>query len=162
MLAKNDRATWLKGPSTQCSNVPQTEEHPHRYILLGAPGAGKGTQAELLSQRMGVCHLSTGDVFRAANALPLDERTPAINAALEAMKKGELVTDGTVLDVIKERQTCLRCGGGFLLDGFPRTVRQAEALTQMLKREGIKLDAVLSYTLPIDTIVARLGGRRTC
>jgi adenylate kinase len=78
------------------------------------------------------------------------------------MRKGELVTDETVLTMVKERSACLRCGGGFLLDGFPRTVAQAEALTALLAKENVKLDAVLSYELPLDTIVARLSGRRTC
>ena len=162
MLAKNDRAAWLKGPAVNCSVPPVTHLYPRRFILLGAPGAGKGTQAELLSQRLGACQLSTGDVFRAAKSTPECDRSPAINSALEAMKRGELVSDQTVLDVIRERRGCLKCGGGFLLDGFPRTVQQAEALHQLLVSEDIKLDAVLSYTLPIDTIVARLGGRRTC
>jgi adenylate kinase len=162
MNAKNDRATWLKGPAAQCSNMPRPKPTPFHFILLGAPGVGKGTQAEMLSERLGACQLSTGDVFRAAKSIPECDRTPALNTALEAMKRGDLVTDETVLDVIKERTTCLRCGGGFLLDGFPRTVRQAEALSELLAREQIPLDAVLSYELPLDTIVARLSGRRTC
>lgn len=162
MLAKNDRAAWIKGPSAHCSNLPRIPARARYFVLLGAPGVGKGTQAELLSERLGTCQLSTGDIFRAAKSIPEHDRTPALNTALDAMKDGELVTDETVLDIIKERTTCLRCGGGFLLDGFPRTVRQAEALTKLLASERIKLDAVLSYTLPLDTIVARLSGRRTC
>lgn len=162
MNAKNDRAAWLKGPAASCSVPPQARQHPRRFILLGAPGVGKGTQAELLSERLGACQLSTGDVFRAAKSGDACERTPAINSALEAMRKGELVSDDTVLDVIRERVGCLKCGGGFLLDGFPRTVKQAEALTQLLEQEGIALDGVLSYELPLETIVARLSGRRTC
>ncbi|MBE0614818.1 MAG: nucleoside monophosphate kinase [Burkholderiales bacterium] len=162
MNAKNDRAAWLKGPSAHCAVPPQTQTHPRRFVLLGAPGVGKGTQAELLSERLGACQLSTGDVFRAAKSTDECERSPAINRALEAMSKGELVTDETVLAMIKERTACLRCGGGFLLDGFPRTVAQAEALGELLARENIQLDAVLSYELPLETIVARLSGRRTC
>jgi adenylate kinase len=162
MNAKNDRATWLKGPGADCSVPPQPQAHPHRFVLLGAPGVGKGTQAELISARMGACQLSTGDVFRAAKALDECERSPALNQALEAMRKGELVTDETVLAMVRERSACLRCGGGFLLDGFPRTVAQAEALSALLAQENIALDAVLSYELPLDTIVARLSGRRTC
>ena len=162
MNAKNDRAAWLKGPGAACSNPPQTQARPRRFVLLGAPGAGKGTQAELLSERLGACQLSTGDVFRAAKSTAPCDRSPAIDAALDAMRKGELVTDDTVLAVIRERTGCLKCGGGFLLDGFPRTVTQAEALTALLEKEGIALDAVLSYELPLDTIIARLGGRRTC
>ena len=162
MNAKNDRAAWLKGPGVSCSVPPQHQEHPRRFILLGAPGVGKGTQAELLSARLGACQLSTGDVFRAAKSGEACDRTPAINSALDAMRKGELVTDDTVLDIVRERAGCLRCEGGFLLDGFPRTVKQAEALTALLDEEGIPLDGVLSYELPLDTIVARLSGRRTC
>ena len=162
MNATNDRAAWLKGSGAACSIPPQTRFHPRRFVLLGAPGAGKGTQAELLSERLGACQLSTGDVFRAAKTGDACSRTPALNSALDAMRRGELVTDEIVLGIIRERVGCLKCGGGFLLDGFPRTVKQAEALTQLLERERIGLDGVLSYELPLDAIVARLGGRRTC
>ena len=162
MSAKNDRAAWLKGPGAHCLVPPQAQAHPRRFVLLGAPGVGKGTQAELLSERLGACQLSTGDVFRAAKSTAQCERSPALNLALDAMSKGELVTDATVLALIKERTACLRCGGGFLLDGFPRTVAQAEALTALLAQEHLGLDAVLSYELPLQTIVARLSGRRTC
>ena len=162
MPSKNDRASWLKGPAAHCSNPPRPRPSPFHFILLGAPGVGKGTQAELLSEHLGACQLSTGDIFRAAKSTAECDRTPALDAALDSMKRGELVSDETVLDIIKERTACLRCKGGFLLDGFPRTVRQAEALTQLLARERIQLDAVLSYQLPLDTIVARLSGRRTC
>jgi adenylate kinase len=78
------------------------------------------------------------------------------------MRKGELVPDETVLALVAERLNCLRCEGGFLLDGFPRTVAQAEALEQLMEGQGLKLDAVLSYDLPIERIVSRLSGRRTC
>jgi adenylate kinase len=135
---------------------------PHRLVLLGAPGVGKGTQAELLCANLGACHLSTGDIFRAAKALDPSERTPALTAALEHMRRGELVPDETVLALVTERVSCLRCEGGFLLDGFPRTVAQAEALETLLAREKLKLDAVLSYELPLEQIVSRLSGRRTC
>ena len=162
MHAKNDRAAWLKGPGASCSVLPQATVHPRRLILLGAPGVGKGTQAELLSERLGACQLSTGDVFRAAKSGDGCENTPALASALDAMQRGELVTDDIVLDIVRERTRCLKCGGGFLLDGFPRTVNQAEALTRILESEHIQLDGVLSYELPLDTIVARLSGRRTC
>jgi adenylate kinase len=131
-------------------------------ILLGAPGVGKGTQARLLCERLGTCHLSTGDVFRAAKCLEAEERSPAMTAALEFMKRGDLVPDATVLAMVTERIGCLRCKGGFLLDGFPRTVAQAEALQNLLRRESLELDGVLDYRLPIDEIVTRLSGRRTC
>ena len=154
----------MKGPSAaaKCDIPAKATERPYRLVLLGAPGVGKGTQAELLSDRLGCCHLSTGDIFRAAKSLNASERTPAIEAALGYMKRGELVPDATVLELVRERTRCLSCPGGFLLDGFPRTVPQAEALDSLLKSERIKLDAVLNYDLPIEQIVSRLSGRRTC
>ena len=157
-----DRASWLKGPSSKCNVEPAGSGRAWRLVLLGAPGVGKGTQAELLSQRLGACHLSTGDVFRAAKGLSECERSPAMNEALGYMKRGELVPDATVLAMVSERVGCLKCGGGCLLDGFPRTVAQAEALQDLLNRNNIKLDAVLDYQLPLDEIVSRLSGRRTC
>ena len=162
MRAKNDRAAWLNGPAAACSVPPRTATRPYRLILLGAPGVGKGTQAELLSEGLGACQLSTGDVFRAAKSRGGSETTPALKDALDAMSNGELVTDDIVLDIVRERIGCLKCGGGFLLDGFPRTVAQAEALARLLEREHIQLDGVLSFELPLETIVARLSGRRTC
>ena len=162
MKAKNDRAAWLKGPTARCLIPPKSQPRPWHFVLLGAPGVGKGTQTELLSERLGACQLSTGDVFRAAQSTAECERSPALNLALDAMRRGELVTDETVLAMVKERIRCLRCAGGFLLDGFPRTVAQAEALSELLASKHVQLDAVLSYELPLDTIVARLSGRRTC
>jgi adenylate kinase len=131
-------------------------------VLLGAPGVGKGTQAELLCASLGACHLSTGDIFRTAKALEPCQRTPALTAALDYMRRGDLVPDETVLALVTERVGCLRCEGGFLLDGFPRTVAQAAALDKLLAGEALKLDAVLSYDLPLEQVVARLSGRRTC
>jgi adenylate kinase len=140
--------------------VPQ--DLPRRLVLLGAPGVGKGTQAELLGATLGACHLSTGDIFRAAKTQEPCERTPALTAALEYMRRGELVPDEMVLALVAERGRCLRCQGGFLLDGFPRTVTQAEALEQLLAKQKVKLDAVVSYELPLEKVVSRLSGRRTC
>ena len=161
---KCDRAAWIKGPAFQCSPAPSPAPtgRAWRLVLLGAPGVGKGTQAELLRDRLGACPLSTGDVFRAAKTIPEADRSPALAAALEHMRKGELVPDATVLDMVRERKECLRCPGGFLLDGFPRTVAQAEALAGLLVEVEVKLDAVLDFRLPIDEIVSRLSGRRTC
>jgi adenylate kinase len=136
------------------------KDRPTRLVLLGPPGVGKGTQAELLCEALGTCHLSTGDVFRAARCN--DDPSPALRDALEAMGRGDLVSDDTVVAMVRERGGCLRCMGGFLLDGFPRTVAQAEALDQMLAERGVSLDAVINYDLPLDEIVARLSGRRTC
>lgn len=162
METKCDRAAWLKGPTYTCNVQAKLVAQPYRLVLLGSPGVGKGTQAELLSERLGACHLSTGDVFRAVKSLTSAERSPAMSAALEYMQRGDLVPDSTVLEIIRERIACLRCTNGFLLDGFPRTVAQAEALQAILANEKIQLNAVVNYELPLDEIVARISGRRTC
>jgi adenylate kinase len=162
MELKRDRKAWLRGGVAQCEPPPTPRQLLRRLVLLGAPGVGKGTQAELLCANLGACHLSTGDIFRAAKALNPAERTPALTAALDYMRRGDLVPDETVLEMVAERKGCLRCEGGFLLDGFPRTVAQAEALEKLLAGEHLKLDAVLSYELPLEHVVSRLSGRRTC
>jgi adenylate kinase len=162
MNPRPDRAAWLKGGGARCQTKPPGVTRPYRLVLLGAPGIGKGTQAELLSERFGACQLSTGDVFRAAKSSSACECSPALGAALGFMQQGELVPDETVLSIVRERAKCLRCCGGFLLDGFPRTVAQAEALEELLTAESVALDAVVSYELPIERIVTRLAGRRTC
>ena len=162
MQTTRDRKAWLQGPAAICNLPPEHNDRPLRLVLLGAPGVGKGTQAEMLCAKLGACHLSTGDIFRAAKAMDACDRSPALSAALQFMRRGELVPDETVLALVSERITCLKCGGGFLLDGFPRTVAQAEALAELLGRNRLTLDAVISYELPIDQIVARLSGRRTC
>ncbi len=158
----NDRAAWLKAGDACCEITPGPAKHFCRLVLLGAPGVGKGTQADMLRQWSGACHLSTGDIFRAAKSLSPAERSPAIQSALGFMTRGELVPDGTVLDLLRERVRCLRCHGGFLLDGFPRTVAQADALEQLLRSEILPLTAVIDYELPIEQIVERLAGRRVC
>jgi adenylate kinase len=155
------RAAWLQGPSARCEVLP-TSAQPWRLVLLGAPGVGKGTQADLLNQRLHACHLSTGDVFRAAGSLKECDQSPAMRAAQEFMRGGELVPDATVWEMVRERSGCLRCGGGFILDGFPRTLGQAESLKQLMENEKLSLSAVVNYELPVKEIVARLSGRRTC
>lgn len=162
MSMQHDRTAWLKGGEAVCQQPANAVSRPYRLVLLGAPGVGKGTQAELLCQGLGTCHLSTGDVFRAAKCQSEQELSPALKEAFAYMARGELVPDQTVLDIVRERLRCLRCNGGFLLDGFPRTVTQAEALDGLLRGQKLKLDAVLSYDLPLEQIVDRLGGRRTC
>ena len=156
----NDRAAWLQGPSAQCE-TSQRQSTSWRLILLGAPGVGKGTQADLLHQRLRACHHSTGDVFRAASKSQC-ELSPAMKAAMEYMRRGALVPDATVWEMVCERSGCLHCAGGFILDGFPRTLAQAESLKRLLEGEGIPLTAVVNYALPTNEIVARLSGRRTC
>ena len=157
---KNHRAAWLEGPSAACPAQAEPA-HPWRLILLGAPGVGKGTQADLLRQRLGACHLSTGDVFRAASRIDCNP-SPAMAAALDFMRRGELVPDSIVWEMARERKPCLRCRGGFILDGFPRTLTQAESLKRLLEDERLTLDAVVNYELPLGKIVERLSGRRTC
>lgn len=123
---------------------------------------GKGTQAALLRERLGACHLSTGDIFRTAGSRPDCGQTPAIKQALAYMRRGELVPDSIVLDVVSERRACLHCCAGFILDGFPRTLAQAESLKKLTEGEGLTLTAVINYELSAEEITARLSGRRTC
>jgi adenylate kinase len=160
--SQKDRISWLQGPGVRCEGVPADSETPWRLVLLGAPGVGKGTQADLLNQRIGACHLSTGDIFRDAGSRGGCGLSPAMKQALEYMRRGALVPDSTVWEMVRERLTCLQCDGGFILDGFPRTLGQAESLKQLMDSEGLGLTAVVSYALPFAEIVARLGGRRTC
>jgi adenylate kinase len=162
MSTQQVRVAWIQGGTAKCEILPPLPSRIFRLVLLGAPGVGKGTQAELLCERLGTCHLSTGDIFRAAKSLAEGERSPALEAALSYMKRGDLVPDQTVLDLVRERTSCLHCRGGFLLDGFPRTVAQAEAFASIMAQEQIPLDAVLNYDLPLEKVVARLSGRRTC
>jgi adenylate kinase len=124
-------------------------------VLLGAPGVGKGTQADLLTKSLRACHLSTGDVFRAAAGGRDCQPSPAMKEALDYMRQGALVPDLTVWEMVRERGACLRCRGGFILDGFPRTVGQAESLKNWMDGEGITLTAVVSYDLPVNQIVSR-------
>ncbi len=158
----NNRAAWLQGPPAQCSAVPAKGGRAWRLVLLGAPGVGKGTQAELLTERLGACHLSTGDVFRAASKQRACDQSPAMRAAFEYMRRGELVPDSTVWDMVRERSTCIVGCGGFILDGFPRTIAQAESLKGLMEQKKISLSGVVNYELSVDEIVSRLSGRRTC
>lgn len=125
-----------------------------KIIFLGAPGAGKGTQAEVVSKRFAIPAISTGAIIRAA----LAEGTPTGLKAKEFIEKGNLVPDEVVIDIIKERLTKDDCKNGYILDGFPRTVPQAEALDRM----GITIDAVVSLEVPSEEIVERMSGRRVC
>lgn len=154
------REAWIHGDDVSCEQTTVPRERLYRLVLLGPPGVGKGTQAKLLCEQIAACHLSTGDLFRANQCN--ENATPAMLAALEAMRRGELVSDDLVLSLLRERANCIRCGGGFVLDGIPRTLAQAESLTGIFRELGIELDAVVSYELPLDEIVDRLAGRRTC
>ena len=127
-------------------------------ILLGPPGAGKGTQAKRMIDRLGVPQISTGDMFRAA----VKEGTPMGLKAKECMDKGALVPDEIVIGVVKERFQKPDAKKGFVLDGFPRTIEQAKALDALLTGMGTKLDHVVVIEVPDDFLVERLTGRRTC
>ena len=162
-LPKRDRTAWLKGGTAECMMGPHKPlGKASRIILLGPPGVGKGTQAALLCERLGTCHLSTRDVFRAAKCLDEKDLSPAMHNAIDHLKRDEPVPDETVLNLVGERLRCVNCSGGFLLDGFPRTVTQAKAIEQLLESHDHKLTAVFNYELPIEKIVARISGRRTC
>ena len=127
-------------------------------VLLGPPGAGKGTQAKRLVVRFGVPQISTGDILRQA----VKDGTPLGKKAGPLMASGKLVPDDLVLGIVQERLQKPDAADGFILDGFPRTVPQAEALDAVLKSNGKALDAVVSLEVPIDTLVERISGRRSC
>lgn len=123
-------------------------------IFLGAPGAGKGTQAEIVCDKLGIPAISTGNMLREA----VKNGTPAGLAAKEKMDKGDLVPDDIVIGILKDRIAQPDCQKGFILDGFPRTVEQAEALEKM----GVKIDKVIEISVPDEKIISRLSGRRVC
>ncbi len=161
MTGPAPRGAWLSGSGEPCAS-PGRPTRRYHLVLLGPPGVGKGTQAAMLSSRLGPCHLSTGGFFRIGDGDDARAPSPAMAAAVAAIARGEFASDEMVLTLVRERMGCLRCEQGFLLDGFPRTVPQADALDTLLAGEGIVLDAVLSYELPVERIVARLAGRRVC
>ncbi|MDO4427555.1 MAG: adenylate kinase [Moraxella sp.] len=123
-----------------------------RIILLGPPGAGKGTQAQLISRAFGIPQISTGDMLRAA----IKAGTPLGLEAKSVMDKGELVSDELVINLVKERLAEPDCAGGCIFDGFPRTIAQAEALAAA----GVSIDHVIEISAPDDEIVSRMSGRR--
>lgn len=126
-----------------------------RLILLGPPGAGKGTQAKVLIDTYGIPQLSTGDILRSAIAA----KTPMGLAAKEVMDRGDLVSDDIVNGIVSERLDKDDCKPGFVLDGFPRTIPQAEALEKMLAEKGMALDAVVEITADADVLVDRIAKR---
>lgn len=129
-----------------------------RLILLGPPGAGKGTQAKKLVDAHGIPQISTGDLLREA----VRQKTALGKVAKAKMDAGELVPDDVVVAMVRERLGGNDCGAGFILDGFPRSVPQAQALDAMLKETKIAIDHVLSIEVPEEELVRRLGGRRSC
>lgn len=129
-----------------------------RLIFLGAPGVGKGTQADLVAAKYGRPKISTGDILREA----VRNKTSMGMQAKTCMDGGQLVPDSVVVGIVKDKLAELACANGFLLDGFPRTVPQAEELAAMLKAGGHQLDRVINVSVPRDDVVRRLTGRRSC
>ena len=137
---------------------PESEGISLNLILMGLPGAGKGTQAEKINEKYDIPHISTGDMFR----LAIKEGTDLGKKAKEYMDQGELVPDEVTIGIVKERLSKDDCSNGFLLDGFPRTIAQAEALQKLLEDMDQSIDHVLHVDVPEEKLVERLTGRRIC
>jgi adenylate kinase len=129
-----------------------------RLILLGAPGAGKGTVSKMLVEQFGIVQISTGDILRGA----VQAGTEIGKKAKEYMDRGDLVPDSVILGIMEERLQEKDCAKGFILDGFPRTIPQAEALRELLKKLHIAIDAAINLDVPEKIIIERLTSRRTC
>ena len=129
-----------------------------KLILLGAPGAGKGTQAKRISSHYGIPHVSTGDIFRAN----IKAGTELGKKAQEYMERGALVPDSLTVDMLLDRISQDDCAGGYILDGFPRTIPQAERLTEALAQRGEDIDAAVDIEVPDELIIERMSGRRVC
>ena len=129
-----------------------------KLVVLGAPGAGKGTQAVILSEKLKVPHISTGDIFRSN----IKDGTPLGKLAKQYIDSGALVPDDVTIGIVKDRLQKPDCENGFILDGFPRTIAQAQSLDDILSSMGTKLDSVLDLEVKDEVIVQRLSGRRVC
>ena len=129
-----------------------------RLVFLGAPGVGKGTQAERISVKYGIPKISTGDLLRAG----VDQQTVLGMEAKQFMNRGDLVPDKIVIGLVEEKLLTSECANGFILDGFPRTVPQADALAALLAGQGVSLDRVVYFMIPQEEVINRLNGRRSC
>lgn len=129
-----------------------------KLIILGAPGSGKGTTATVLREKYSLAHISTGDIFRSN----IKNGTPLGVEAKSYIDRGALVPDSLTISMVEDRLSQDDCAGGYILDGFPRTIAQAEALDQMLAAQGAAIDAVLSIVVDDETIKSRVSGRRVC
>ena len=129
-----------------------------KIIMLGAPGAGKGTQAKKIAAKYAIPHISTGDIFRAN----IKNNTELGQKAKTYMDKGELVPDELVVDLIMDRFKEADCANGYVLDGFPRTIPQAEALDKALSDNGESVDYAINVEVPDENIINRMSGRRAC
>ncbi len=129
-----------------------------KIIMLGAPGAGKGTQAKMIAEKYGIPHVSTGDIFRAN----IKEGTELGKEAKGYMDKGQLVPDELTVRILLDRVAKDDCANGYVLDGFPRTIPQAEVLDEALAKLGDKVDYAVDVDVPDENIVRRMGGRRAC
>ncbi len=129
-----------------------------KIIMLGAPGAGKGTQAKRIAKKYNIPHISTGDIFRAN----IKEGTELGKRAKEYMDKGELVPDDITIGMLLDRIHKADCKDGFVLDGFPRTIPQAKSLSEALSKLNEKIDYAINIDVPDDSIITRMSGRRAC
>jgi len=129
-----------------------------RLVFLGAPGVGKGTQAEMVSAKYGIPKISTGDLLRAA----VVQQTLLGKEAKQYMDRGDLVPDKVVIGLVEEKVRTSECGKGFILDGFPRTVTQADSLSGLLAKKKLSLDRAIYFVIARDEVINRLSGRRSC
>lgn len=129
-----------------------------KIVMLGAPGAGKGTQAKMIAEKYGIPHVSTGDIFRAN----IKNKTELGAEAKKYMDQGLLVPDELTVRILLDRVAKDDCGRGYVLDGFPRTIPQAEVLEEALGKQGEKIDYVIDVEVPDENIIRRMGGRRAC
>ena len=129
-----------------------------RLVFLGAPGVGKGTQAEMVAVELAIPKISTGDLLRTG----VTQKTPLGLEAQQYMTRGELVPDNVVIGLVAEKIASSECEKGFILDGFPRTILQADALSGILQKQEATLDRVIYFVIPREKVVKRLSGRRSC